>query len=651
MMFRALLAGLMVSAIIATANSQQGVIDTQEPSGAGLILGQVIDPGTGRGVPGAVVSISGPPIAAGPTPPAGPPSRPQVLTTAEGRFLFRDLRKGAYSLSATRPGYLAGAYGARRPGGGSAPLDLDDGQHVTDVVIPLWRWGAASGTVVDEAGEPLAGLEVRAYRRGGQSAGRQFQQAGIDTTDDRGAYRISGLTPGEHVVAVLAVQSSVPTSVADALHDAIRTTDASRSSLMSALFELGGRMPAPAGTPGVVQLGSSLQHMTGATPPPMTGDRLVFVYPTTFHPAVRTAREATAIPIRSGEDRTGIDIELKTVRVTSISGTVTGPDGPAAHIGLRLDLGTDDVTIEPEATTLTDAAGAFIFPSVPAGQYTLRARRTPRPLPTGAPVTIIQSGGMTISSSGFGPGAPPPPLPEEPTLWANVPLSVGPTPITGVTITLQVGARVRGRVEFDGTAGRPDPAQLQRIAVFVEPETGPMQRGVVPPSRVGRDGEFATGGVPGGRYFIRSPGGPSGWIFKGAMHEGVDLADTPVSLEGRDLNGVTLVFSDRPTEISGTVRDGDGAPDRNASILIFPVEPERWRPNSRRLRSVRTSQSGLYTAAGIPPGDYYFVAVSDESAVEWQDPAVLESYAAAATRVSLDDGEKRVQDLRTQQHR
>ena len=34
---------------------------SDEPPGTGVIVGQVIDPGSGSGVPGAIVSIAGPP--------------------------------------------------------------------------------------------------------------------------------------------------------------------------------------------------------------------------------------------------------------------------------------------------------------------------------------------------------------------------------------------------------------------------------------------------------------------------------------------------------------------------------------------------------------------------------------------------------------
>ena len=623
------------------------------PPGTGVIVGRVIDADRGHGIPGAIVTLSSvvvPAIAPGGS--LSPPLQLHVLTTGDGRFLFRDLRKGTYHMSASKSGYLNGSYGARRPGGGSAPIDLEEGQHVTDVSVPVWQWAAITGTIADEAGEPLVGVDVTALRRSTTQGRRQFTTAMTAVTDDRGIYRMSGLTPGDYVVAVVVAQSSMPQAVAEMYRDAMMSNDPARMTLMRSLSEAGLMMLMP-GSSQSLQAGSHLQAVRGPTPPPFADETKVLAYPTTFYPAARSAGEATVVTLRSGEERTAVDLDLKPVRTTRITGTVVGPDGPAAHIGLRLEAGADDVVLDPQASTVSDGSGAFTFPAVPAGQYTLRVSQIPRPTTPGSSVTIIQSGNMMISTAGAGPGAAPPPIPSEPTLWAAIPVSAGNAPVTGLTVTLQTGSRVRGRVEFDGTADRPEPAQLQRIQIMVEPVVGRLDFRNAPVTRVEPTGEFATGGVIGGRYFVRVGFAPTGWYFKEARYEGTDLADTPIALEGRDLNGVTIVFTDRPAELSGTVRGGQG-PDANATVLIFPAEDEAWTSsgaNPRRMRSIRTAKTGGYKAIGLPAGDYYVTALPDELAADWQDPRTLASLARDATRVRVDDGQRKTQDLRTQQKR
>jgi hypothetical protein len=84
---------------------------TNRSPATGLIAGRVVEGLSSRGVAGAIVSLFG----------AGPGTTPRAMTNANGYFVFRRLTKGSYSLTASRPGYVDGAPGRRRPGGTSAP--------------------------------------------------------------------------------------------------------------------------------------------------------------------------------------------------------------------------------------------------------------------------------------------------------------------------------------------------------------------------------------------------------------------------------------------------------------------------------------------------------------------------------------------------
>src|SRR5579872_661174 len=137
----------------------------QSPSApTGLILGRVVDAASGRPISGAIVTLGGlaPTAAAAPAAPVASP-QPRALTSAGGQFVFRNLPKGSFSLTVTRAGLLDGAYGRQRPGGLSTDVRLDEGQRVGDVVIRMWRPAVISGTITDEAGEPVVGASVRAF--------------------------------------------------------------------------------------------------------------------------------------------------------------------------------------------------------------------------------------------------------------------------------------------------------------------------------------------------------------------------------------------------------------------------------------------------------------------------------------------------------
>jgi hypothetical protein len=126
----------------------------------------------------------------------------RVMTDSSGRFRVRDLPAGRISLIATRPGWLEGAYGRTRPNGQMLLLELAAGERLSGVTIPMWRFAAIAGKVVDEYGDPMVNLPVQALRRSLVGGRRTFQQVAQDTTDDRGEYRVDNLHPGEYVVGI-----------------------------------------------------------------------------------------------------------------------------------------------------------------------------------------------------------------------------------------------------------------------------------------------------------------------------------------------------------------------------------------------------------------------------------------------------------------
>ena len=94
---------------------------------------------------------------------------------------------------------------------------------------------------------------------------------------------------------------------------------------------------------------------------------------------------------------------------------------------------------------------------------------------------------------------------------------------------------------------------------------------------------------------------------------------------------------------------GARIPGADADVVVFPADHQRWKEflNARRARSVRVSKTGMYTVQGLPPGDYYVVAIGSTSTREWQDPKFLEAAAAVATRITVLVGDKKTLDLVT----
>lgn len=645
------------------AQSPTGMPPAQTPVPTGLIVGQTVDGVTGAAVGYAVVSIAraalpvaqGQPAAA----PLPPLTQPRIVSDASGRFMFRDLSAGTYSLSASKAGYADAILGKRTATEiGGQPMILKDGERRGDVKLGLWKHAALGGTVVDEAGEPAIGVKLRVFRRMVFAGRLRFTPYGSDvTTDDRGVYRRADLPPGDYVVGIVTTQTTVPTSLQEAsgaaskagtLQQFQRELDRSRG------LSLGG---IGASSPGQ-RVGSLLlatpQGLGSAfetLPVPIRNGR-VFVYPTVFYPAASTLSRAAVVSLGGGEERSAIDFQIRPVVTSRVSGVLLGPTGPEVHTSIDLiPGGPDEQGSDLEAataTTSTDATGAFTFLGVVPGNYVLRSTKVPpRPMTTSSMTTVIQTGTTTFST-GSGVSTPPP-IPNEPTWWASTTVVVGENDVTGLTVTLRSGARLSGRVEFEGAATKPNADRLMQTSVQIDNAEGrpfsgtqfQMARGVID-----AEGRFNTYQLPAGRYVVRA-GPMTGWQFKGAFLNGRDITDAPLEVAGEDIGNIELVYTDRSPELTGSARSAAGA-DLSATVLVFPASPTLWTNYAsapRRLRAVRVGANGVFRVPNLPVGDYIVVATSSRVPPTWMDPAYLKKLSTLGTTTTIADRETKTLDL------
>ena len=665
--------------------SATGTID--QAKGTGILIGQVIDASTKRGLAGATVSITSTApasvqtmlptgeiiISGGASQPSGANDAPrQVLTDSGGRFMFRNLAAGRYAIRASASPYLAGAYGASRAGAAAQTVELTrDDEKRDGLVIQMWKGASISGTIVDEAGEPAIGVTVRSMRRVVSGGRLRLQTTSSATTDDRGVYRMAGLTPGEYLVGITNSNATVPAATADAFaqvmnsgasfttSDLYRELMSSSSVSLSLLLGQGGgyRVGDFLFQPGGTNLG--VRQIAG--PAPVEEGRIL-TYASTFYPGVALITQAGVFTLASGEDRARIDLQLKLVPAVRVSGTVMGPEGPVRNLGLRLlPTGADEFTTDTAleaATSVTDANGAFTFLGVTPGAYTLKVLRIPRPTPVAAArgassaMEVTGPNGMVIGMTmGSAPATapPPPPLPPDLTLWASANVPVADRDIAGVVVTLRPGARLAGRIVFEGSADKPTPEQVQQTPINLTPVTTSPSVSLVA-RRIESDGTFATNGYPPGKYLVSASVPPNfgKWKFKSATQGGRVISDDGLDLQSADVSGLVITFTDQLGEINGTVRSERGDPDQTGSVVVLPADSTAWKEgviNTRRIRSVRLSTTGAFTFGDLPPGAYFVAAVAGDLPENWQLVATLDAITRMATRVEIAGGTKVSQSL------
>ena len=563
---------------------------SQAPAPTGRITGRVVAADSGRPIKRARVFINA----------AELPGGRGLLTDETGGFDFTDLPAGRYTVNASKSGFVGLSFGQRRPLQAGTPLQLGDGQQLKGVDFQLPRGSVIGGRIMDEDGEPMAGVMVRVMRYQYLQGDRRLTPAGSGQTDDRGTFRVWGLMPGDYYVNAIA-RIALPGGRGGGRGPGGPGGPAG--------FGARGGFGGPGGAAAVAAIG-------GANAAALfdNGDSDNVSYAPTYYPGVSSLSDAKPITLGLSQELLDISFGMQLVPMSRISGRVTNPDGSpvtSGNVNLMIDgSGGRGNQIGMTFGSRIQWDGAFTMVNVPPGRYVLRARGDDSDVPQ----------------------------------YASLPLTVGGGDINDMAVVLTPGATISGSVSFpSGATAPPDVTQFRITAPSSEPGfVGPQ-----PNARLDKDGKFILEGVPAGPHLIRPAGSARGWMLQSVTAAGRDITDLPIELRsGESLSNVTVVFTDKINEINGTVTTDQGVPAAEYTVLAFSTNSAFWRPQSRQIATARPDQTGEYRIRSLPPGEYFVVTVDPAEQGEWFEPAYLDEHRAGAARVTLSDGDVKTQDFR-----
>jgi len=529
-------------------------------AGTGRIAGRVISEETHDPLRNARVVLS---------PASG--DVPVALTDGEGRFAFGSLPAGTYTVSAAKSGYAGSSAlarsGIRRP----VIVAVSDGGAVTGVTVSLARGAAVGGRLVDDLGEPIANGSIFIEQLVEAGGVRSTRERRTVVTNDAGEYRAGSLPEGEYVVS----QLSPPT---------MQVVRVANSVVVTQLPSI----PRPGGMP--------------ANPAD-------FGLPRLFFPGVAMLSEADVISLKSGEERLNVDLvgprpqvpggdaldliqggrvqiaRDPAAKATSvIRGRILGPSGPLVGAEVRL---TSDA-IRPIPPVYSDPLGQYEFTDLPAGAYTLSARKS-RYLPrTFGQDDTADRGGRLVLATDERRDSADITLPRTSAVAGQLTDEYG-DPIEGVSIRLQRIRFVSGRrrlVEVPGASN----------------------------SRTDDQGRYRIFGLQPGSYIVAAyagqlvlgqpdaadiPGYATTYFPGTANPSELGLIPVPAS---QDLDGVNFSLSRTPTAaVSGVARNSAGEPITGGLLLS----------SSRRSAAVATTPvgariqpDGSFEFPNVAPGQY-----------------------------------------------
>jgi len=229
---------------------------------------------------------------------------------------------------------------------------------------------------------------------------------------------------------------------------------------------------------------------------------------------------------------------------------------------------------------------------------------------------------------------------------ANV--SVNGIDLTDVRVEPVRPITVSGHVTLDPVAARSFKPETMRLSAGPS-DPFPMFGPPTPPAAVRDDLTFEFKASPGPSVVRLAS--PSGWMIKSITLNGADVTDG-ITFRDEDVSDLEVELSNKMPDLSGQVTNGNGDAVLDYVAIAFPQDQDLWNaPGPGRNGMTRPDDQGRYRFRTLRPGTYYVLAVEHVQSNEFMDPAFLESVRSRATRVTLNEGDTLVADLKLVQPR
>ena len=202
-------------------------------------------------------------------------------------------------------------------------------------------------------------------------------------------------------------------------------------------------------------------------------------------------------------------------------------------------------------------------------------------------------------------------------------------------VPLLRGPDINGRIVVpDGVKG-PSPAAIR---LSMRTFGGPLQfADEGQPVTPAADGSFRFAEVPLSRQRITVTGLGANSYVREIRYNGLPLTDNVFATDGGSpVQSLDIVIDDKPATVTGAVTDNDKPVGKPYVVLVrWPTTPEHVFVSSKRSTG---DDNGQFRFAGLAPGDYRVLAVSQTTMQKLDEPNVLFRLLGGADTLTLDRG-------------
>ena len=479
------------------------------------------------------------------------------VTDVSGRFEIKGIDPGRYRLRVIRDGFVTQEYGQRIPSDPGTVLSLSSGQNLKDLLFRLVPSAIISGRIQDEDSNPLPWVRVSALREAYMRGRRRLVTEVTVVTNDLGEYRLFGLRPGRYFI--------------------------------SATYSPGQRLD-----PSDDQGSSADAGKSGYVP--------------TYYPGSPDPAKAVAIPVKTGDEISSMDLLLEPATVYSIRGR-------ASILGLRRSSDGVILMLEPRSTGLAwSTAPRQSLVNKPDGSFE---------------IADVLPGSYTLVATWFDAGR---------RYQARQTVDIAGGDADAIQLTLTTGWYVAGQLVWD-----PPKPTLERNLLQVmarSTDTGAPHVARVP---VAANGTFSLLELPEGTYQLTTVGQTQDCYLKSIRFAGMEVSDDEFNVIRGTQATLEVTISSRGARVQGMVSDSDGLPAAGVWVALVPDGAHR--NEYRRFKQTNTDQAGRFDIHGIAPGDYKLYSWEQVEPNAWEDPDFLKAFEAKAQNVSVEESDAKSVDL------